>query len=631
MAHFDNEYAGKSEDQQKALKKYRATLEIAKDYSLVHFDNCVRWYRLWVGEIPPELEGTYSKVMLQLAYAMIEQELPRAIRQIFNSPDWFDLDAKEPSLEYPAKAAQKWLQYQVDKVQNLPYTIIPTLQEAYLFGTGYRGYTHRYIKRQINRRREPAGRELGYGHGFHDVTDEELRSTISGSYINQFNVLPLPGGGLCNAYDTESDAVSDAVMLVTYETDSALKRAVEDESYNKDEVGRLLKAAGTDGDDPSAAFKDALVMDSEMWSRLPMPQWAQKIRAERINLAKRYRVVWLFEKDNWLAVGEDRFVLYDGPGAIDAKPIAKFSPSMNLNHWYGRGIVEIAEDILLTINLNLNARLDYMTMVMHPTTWISQTILDALPEGRRNLDPEPYGVRPFPAQVEDIRKALLHDRSPDISQQTFMEQGQMDELLQRITGMPTLLSGMAGGAPVEGGATGVTSLISEATVRSTFRARMIENSGLRESLWLTLKYGGKYRDEDELVKVTGADGWPWERVPHEAITDGYGINITGTRNFNLAEQTFQRMMAMAQLWMNNPLVENPKEALRQSFEAAGVWDNVDKILGSTEKAPPPMVPAGETPGVGGVPSVENTFRSRMGRNTVEPNTGRPTPAGAMIV
>lgn len=568
--------------------------------------------------------------MLQLAYAMIEQELPRSARQIFNSPDWFDLDAKEPQLEYPAKAAKKWTQYQMDKVQNLPYTVIPTLQEAYLFGTGYRAYTHRYLRRHTNARREPSGRALGFPYGFHTVTDEEIRSTICGSYVNQFNVLPLPGGGLCNAVDTESDAVTDAVILVTYETDTALKGAAEDESYNGSEVGRLLKAAGSDANDPSAQFKDSLIMDSEMWSRLPMPQWAQKVRAERMNLAKRYRVVWLFSRDRWLGVGEDRFVLYDGPGAIDAIPIAKFSPSMNLNHWYGRGLVEITEDLLLAINLNLNARLDYMTQNMHPTTWISQTILASLPGGRKSLDPEPYAVRPFPSQIEDIRKALFHDRNPDISQQAFLEQGQMDEMLQRVSGMPTLLSGMAGGAPVEGGATGVTSLISEATVRSTFRARMIENSGLRESLWLTLKYGGKYRDEDELVKVTGADGWPWERVPHEAITDGYGINITGTRNFNLAEQTFQRMMAISQLWMGNPLVEDQKEALRQALEAAQVFDNVDRIVGSTTKTPPPMQ-AAEAPGVGGVPSAENTFRSRMGRTTVEPNTGRQTPAGAMIV
>jgi len=627
MAPYLNEYSGKGADGRKALATHRDALEVAKDNSKNHFDNCVRWMKLWAGQIPSELEGTYSKVMLQEAFSMIEQELPRALRQQLNSARWFNLDAKEPQLEYPSTAAQKWLQYQMDKIQNFTFNVIPTLQETYLFGTGFRAYTHRFMEKRVNQRREPTQRALGYPHAFETKYDTKIQSVISGQYVNQFNVLPLPGGGLLNAVDNECDAVCDGCFLVTYMKKSALEDMVENEQFNKSEVAKLLRQAGSDGDDPTGEYKDELLMDNEIWSQLPMPQWMEKVRSERWNLDKRYRVVWFFQQNKWNVVGENRYLLYDGPGSINAIPVAKHVASLNLNHFRGRGLVEVAEDIILATNLILNARLDYMSQVMHPQTWVSNTILDALPPGKKNLDPEPYGIMPFPGTIEDIRKALYRDRHPDISQQAFMEQGQMDELKQRITGQPNLLAGMGAGSPIEGGATGVASLISEGTLRSVFRSRVIEHSGFRESLWLTLKYGAKYRNEDELVRITGADGWPWELVPHEAITDGYGIDITGTRDFNMAEQALQRMLAISQIWLNNPLVEDQKEAIRQTLDKAGAFENVDQIVGNVNQLPPLMAPPQQSDQIGGLPSSQNTFRSRMNRNTVQPGTGAIVPAG----
>lgn len=624
---YEAEYAGKGSDERTRLRTYRDSLGIAKDFCWPYFDDFVRWWKLWAGEIPPELEGTFSKVLLHIAWAMVDQEIPRMARGMFNTPQFFRCIAARPQFEYPATAAEKWGWFQMNRMQRIAWNIIPTLQETAIFGTGYRVYGHKYIEDRESIR-VPEDYAMGMPYGWHDEELVTETGIITGEYVNVFNILPLPGGGQVNARDHEGAQCTDGVFWINYMTDSALKKAAEKEIFNKAAVSRLLKSH-PDGEreDPSAEFKDQLVF-SKTWSRLPMPQWMRKVRDERLNLRRRYRTVWFFEHDRWTIVGEDKEILRSAPGSINAIPIAKSTASPSLGEWFGKSLIDVAEDIILALNVNFNSRLDYLAGTLHPPTWVSELILDKL--GHRQLDPHPYAVYEYPSNIEDIRKAVFHDRYPEISQQAFLEEGKLNEYMQKITGQPDLLAGIGSAAPVEGGATGITSLISEGGIRQTFRSRCVEESLIHDSIWLTFKYGGKYTTDDEKIRVEGADGWPWELVPHEAITDGYGIEIVGTRDFNLSEETFRRMMATAQVWLNNPVVENQKEAVRQFLLKAGGFEDVDKIVGNTD-VPPPAMAEYMPPRLGGIPSEQNSFRSRMNRNTVQPRTGRMISAGAPIV
>jgi len=626
---YTGEYTNKSPSQIATLREFKDALQISQDFTKPYFERFVRFYRLFQGNTPPDIiDTTFSKIMLQIAYSMIENELPRSARGLFTS-EWFNLEADSPEYEIPSNIAEKWLRYQMETRQNIQQTIIPTIQSVHIFGTGYRVYYYRN-KNKTNTKRAPAGDAMGIPYGFSDIQNTESSGIISGQYASVFDIYPSPTGCYPNELDDSSMSCADWVIWTTYAKESAIKEEVEKGNFDRAEAARMMQTLGSSGADPSDEYKNDIASTKSMWSNFTTPEWIRQIRERNKSLSHRYRLNWYFKHDRWICIGEDNFVLYDGEPVIDAIPVAKFTAGYDLDNWYGKGLIEISEDIILSIILNFNHRFDYLAETLHPPTWIPERIFEHFGSDKTAFDPEPYSVLPYPDVAGGkIRDLVFHDRYPDIPQQAFVEEGKLDEFLQKVTGQPNYGKGMGGaGALGNETATGITNLISEGTARSMMRSMNIEYSGIRESLGLTLKFGKKFKNDDEYIRRSGIDGFPWELIPGDNITDMYGIKVSGTKTLNMAEDTFKKMLAT--LPSITPMLAQPKLAAKQLMDLAG-WKSIDNILGVSEGNPsaPLMVPQ-QTPGVGGVPTPQNDMRSVMNRTTVNPQ-GEQIAAGNAIV
>jgi len=64
MAEYSENTKGLSDDEKKIVGTYRDSLAISKEFVRPYFDKWVRFYKLFAGILPPEIECTYSKVML---------------------------------------------------------------------------------------------------------------------------------------------------------------------------------------------------------------------------------------------------------------------------------------------------------------------------------------------------------------------------------------------------------------------------------------------------------------------------------------------------------------------------------------------------------------------------------------
>jgi len=146
-----------------------------------------------------------------------------------------------------------------------------------------------------------------------------------------------------------------------------------------------------------------------------------------------------------------------------------------------------------------------------------------------------------------------------------------------------------------------------------------------------LRFGGKYIQEDELIR-TGAGGLAWENIDFEAITDAYGIEISGARRLIEAEEIFKKMMSTAPLLIGDPEIKGQLEMKRQIADMGG-WQNVDTIMLGDPGAPQtpaemmmaqPKEPMRQG---GGTPTYQNDARSTMNRNTVD-RAGAMVAAGA---
>jgi len=605
-----------SDADKRVIRKFLDAKDIAKEFCQGQFDRATRWYRLFAGMLPAELEGTFSKVELQIARAMIESEIPRSTRA-FGTTNWFKLEALEYMYEHPASAATKWLKYQMERVQNIGSTLVPTLQSTHIFGTGYRVYS---IKKRIKRATsiQPVGEEMGMPYGFEKVTTTSERTVISGQDTNFFNVLPLPGGGLVNAVDDSNQACVDGVLWFDYPTEQEIRANAERGWFRGDQVEALLKQQASQQTHPSEEYLQQLSTAKDGWNRYSAPDWVRQIRIRNKDLTRRYLVGWYFSRDRWICVGEDRFLLYDGPPQIDAIPIAKFVGSFDLGNWFGVGLMEVSEDLIISIMLNFNHRLDHLAGIMHPPTYVPEELLDFHDGDKSIFDPEPYKVIPYPRSINNIAGAIYTEQKPAITQQAFIEDDRMNFFLEKVSGQTDLLKGLASGQAAEGTATGVSNLVNEGTARSMMRAMNMENSGLKDSLWLTLKFGKEFKNDEEWVKgVTGNGGFAWEQVDLESITDEYGIDICGSRALQAAEETFRKQLAVAQFIIGNPIVKNQAGVIRSLMEKSGGFDDPDSLIGEQSPANTPLPAPQQGQKAGGASTPMNDMMSMMGRTGVD--------------
>ena len=629
-SHSRGDYQGLSGEQKDDIRAHRDALEIAKDYCEPHFQKGVRYLKLLDGVRPKELDGTFSKVMVEIPLQIVQNEIPRTVKGI-NFGKYFSLEPKEIRLEQYASQARDWLEYQMESVQNFPVTIIPTLQSTYAMGNGYRVYSHRYRKR-VRTERVPSEMAMGIPTEFKDIeTQAEWQSIISGQYAHFFSILPQPGGSMPNAVDDASEDVIDGCHWITYMPKKKIKENVEKHGWNGRMAEKMFGAGNSEENDPASDFIDSLPAQTRGGMYGGDLAWMMEIRKGDKKVEQRYRVEWFFTHDRWVALGEGKYWLWAGKGLIDAIPISNHRAIPMLGNWFGRSMIGNAEDLIISFMQNFNARMDYLTQTMHPSTYIPVSLLDHHGGDKSVFDPRPYNIVDYPSNI-NIATDIFHDRYPELPRQAFMEDAAMNQMIQKVLGQPDILSGQGSGSQADGSATGFMNLMSEGNVRMMQRALNVEATGIHDDLWLTLKYGAKYIDEDVFVRMRGNGGSPWFMIANEAITDGYGIRLSGIKSLDLKEETFRKMISIAQFIVNNPAVENQKKLLQQLMQKSEAFTDEDDIIGnigSSEQMMPSMGAGGmQSPGQG---PIQNEVRSSTNRNTVQQGTGDQVPAGDLLV
>jgi hypothetical protein len=595
-----DEDRGHSSEQKKALRRCEDAREISAEYCRPFFDKFVRLIELYSGDVPDELDCTHAKVMLRIAFSIVQNEIPRSAASVLSTSEFFDLEANDKSLEYAKDAAREWLLYQARKKNRIFPRILPTLGRVGIMGNAYRAVTHTPIVRK-HETREPSGSFAGIPFGYETKVKTTQEMGIVSQNIDTFSIMPSPNGTVINPLDPETQEGLEYLLWIDYFSKRRLKALQKKKYANAEEIQRMLDRGVRPHSDPhqiDAEYRErarsATIDDSQ-------PDWIQEIRLRKTNLDARFRGVWHFFRDEWILLGEDRHLIYQGPPLLDWFPVAHYVETPGLNTFFGVGLVEACEDVILSYLLNYNFRMDYLAGTLHPTKFVRDDIVKMNGANVVDFDPTPYGMFKFPAKVRDIQKAIWYDRFPEISPQAFMEETNFRQLLQEISSQPNYMKGMGGvGTLANETATGIVSLIEEGTAVSSMRALTLEYTGLHDELMLMLKWGAKYVSRDQDVRVPRSDdGWAWHEIDHRAIVDEYGIELMGTRNLAHKNEMVKRMLQVLPMLMNNPQVPGQKELLQQTLEKLGVFTNLDAILGpGVGQGQPIQLPGQVSPGAG---------------------------------
>lgn len=333
----------------------------------------------------------------------------------------------------------------------------------------------------------------------------------------------------------------------------------------------------------------------------------------------------MFQANKWRIVADDAYLLYDGEPLLNMTPVANFKCSVSGENFHGIGVIEPVEDLILSMIMNFDMRLDHLIGKFHPTKYLPQQLVDDVGGDLSRFDQKPYNIIPYQHTRfrQGIAGFIYNESGEELSQQAFLEQGQMKEYLEDIISQK--------GSSSYNGATATvgTQLVSQDMARSMMRAINIDMTGVSECAEITLRFGAKYINEDEMVR-TGAAGIPWETIDFSAITDGYGVEISGARKLIQVDEMFKKQLSIAPLLLNDPQIAGQVEMKRQLLSGAQ-FSNIDTIMtGDSGPASPAEAMMGqpkEQPMPGGIPSLQNDSRSQMNRNTMD-RSGAMVAAGA---
>ena len=546
--------------------KFRNVFQIDIDACKPQWQTTSRLMQLYRGLLPEELNGTFSKIMLNTAFSIVQERIGLLHRNIFakeyGSPS---LDASSPYFELLRPQAEDWLRDMVHHPSklNMPAEFLArTLPDVCVAGTAFR---MPYIARMPDP--EKKGKYV---------------SKINSKHVDFFQIVPAANGGQINPIDRMSEDVLSHFHWIDWWTNDQIKGLEKFKGFDKEQAAMAMKAKPSSNEDYEQSYKEIGNVIGGVNYGGSQTDW--RTRMEDIEgVSGRKRVVFYFQRDHLTIIVQDRYKIYSGDGPLsDHKlPLSVYQCCPFGNSVYGISGIEMVEDLIRAMMMNFNFRQDYLAKLMFPTKWIRSDIVSA--KSKASFQDTPYAVHEFPVGT-NIKEALWVDRMPEITPQSFQDEASYKQFLQDNYGLTDYSRGSPGRITDNRTATGLMTMVQQAQGRLTTESFILEKFGLAQELQLILSFGAKYMLEDEDVRISGKDGgWNWTSIESEAISDSYTVQTHGTRYMQEKDQNFQKIMQLYPLWNQDPMIDQ-MELRKQTAQAAMVFQDLDRLI----VEPPPM-------------------------------------------
>jgi len=591
------------------VKSYIDAFQLSADYVEPQWELSTRLYQLWRGKLPSQLDGTFSKIMVNAGHSLVQDRLPKLLDNNFGSDELVSCIPRTPLFELFAPQAEAWLRYMLtdESEINMKLDAIPTYQSALIMGTGYR-----------------------MPHVKHLKIDGKWTPKIISKDIDFFQILPAPGGGLINPMDRWSAECMPYFFYVDWWTDDQIKALKGYKGFNEEAVTELFKKKPESDGTFESVYADRFNVLGGVSYGGTKDDWRSRMN-DIEGISGRRRVVMWFQREKLTIIAQDFHKIYDGPNPMPngLLPLVTYKITPDFKNHFGISSLEMVEDMLIALMMNFNYRLDHLARTMFPTKWIRTDVMGGRPESE--FYDRPYAVHEFPQTVRRIQDAMYYDRAPELTPQTFLDEDRMKMFIQDIGGTPNYSKGAPSQGTIENRtATGIVSLIRQAEGRITTESLMMEHFGLSQECRLLLALAEKNILEDMGIRITRPEGgFQWTTIEADALADQYTIKTHGTKYMSDREQSFQKMMALYPLWNGDPHIDQ-FELRRLAATLSGVTPRVDRLVMQPQE---PMQAEGEQGqgmsmlgGQSGTQDMSQRTRGMQNRNTVQAGSGQTVSA-----
>ena len=603
------DYPTADSDVDSTVKEFREEFPIARDFCEPHFEIAARHYALWRGKKPWQLEGTSTKAMLNTAFGLCQDRIPKLKRNRFGGEDFVSLESVHPRYDFGREQAESWLRnlYKDESQLNILYEIDPTLLSTVVMGTGYR---MPFARRTADKRWQVSSRDIDF-----------------------FQILPSPVGGRINPQDREDDDCLPSYFYVDWMTDDQIKSYSAFPGYQKDEAEKCFKAPINNVGSMDQQYQELFQILGGVDYGTGKNSWRTRVNdTARGQKNGRRRVVHWFRRDKWIIIAQDSYRIYEGdpPLGKGLLNLVRYSVTNDFSNWFGIGSLEMIEDLIVTVLMNFNYRLDHLSRVMFPTKWIRDDVMNGKPESA--FFDRPYAIHNFPTGVQRISDAISYDRAPEVTEQTFLEEDRLKGMMEMVNGTPNASEALGKSHGVGASATGAVSYLNQIGGRVDAESQLLEYGGLSQEGRQLLILADKYINDEEFIKTPKSrNGTGWMLIDPDYLTDGYIVKTHGTKATTDQEQEFQRLLALYPMWNENPMIDS-YELNRSLADSSGV-SNLTKVVLPPQPEAPPVAGPGSAPaapgGAAAPQGLENRLRASRERSTVRPG-GETKPANSAL-
>lgn len=580
------------------VKQFYDTFMLDLDCHQHQWELVSRLSQLNRGKLPDELEGTFSKIMLNVAHAITQERVSKLHSNLFGKKyDWLNLEANTAFHELSLPQNEAWLRHMVEHPTKLNMSgefLARTLPQACYAGTAFRVPYVTHIKDENNK----------------------WKAIINSKHRDFFQILPAANGGMINPLDNVSEDCLSHFHEIDWWTDDQIKSLSNYPGYKKDQVEACLKSKPLIKGDFEQVFTKQLSITGGVWFGNSRDDWRVRMNDIEGNSGRRRTVIW-HRRDKMDIIVQDRFHVYSGPNPMrkGLLNLVAYHLCPDGTNIYGISSLEMVEDVIRAMMMNFNFRQDFLARVMFPTKWIRQDVMQGKPQSE--FYDKPFAIHNFPTGV-DINKAIYIDRMPEITPQTFQDEAAYKTFLQDINGLTDYSKGMPGRITDNRTATGLLTMVQQAQGRLTSESLILELFGISQECRLLLSLGEKYLSENQEIRVKRPEGASyWTTIEPETIQDAYTVHTAGTTYMQEKDQSFQKMMALYPLWNQRPNI-NQTELDTQLAQAANVFSDVQSLV--MEENPSMLAgQEGANPmqGMSGAMTPNNQEGSRQGRNRAE--------------
>lgn len=592
----------------KDVKAFHQALDVYYEAASPYWEVARRLMQLWRGLLPEQLDGTFSKIMINVAHSLAQERIPRFLDNLVGQDEIFHLTAQNPLAEFFAPQAQDWLNNEMldESRINIRSGIWPTFQSVVTAGTGFR------MPYVTHRKEENSFRWIPF---------------ITSKNVDFFQILMAPNSGNVNPMDRYSDDAMDGFMYIDWWSNDQIKMLSRYSGYNKEGAEAALKSKP----DAEGAYSGQEINKYNVLGGVSIggskTDW--RVRMNDIEgVSGRRRIVMWFKRDGLEIYANDYFKLYKGPAVLPNRllPLCIYKAVPDFENAYGISDLEMNEDMIIAFMLNFNFRMDYLTRVMFPAKWIRADVMQGRSPSEFDYDQD--AVFEFPETNARFSDLVNYDRMPEITDQTFIDEDRMKQNISMVSGQSNYAKGMPSQGTIENRtATGIVSLMQAAEGRQVSESLSLEEFGLRQEGRLLLAMGEKHIHRDLFVRLNKPEaGFEWTTIEAEALADMYTVQVNGTRHNAQKEQQFQKLMALYPIMSQDPAIDQD-EFKQRIIEAAGIHRAKDLLAGGSAPLALGMGAQAGPAGQSAPQSLEQRNRGMQNRNAAQPRTTQQAPAG----